>query len=257
MKIVTWNVNSIRVRLDRVKAFLSLAEPDVLCLQEIKSTDDLFPREEIEGLGYSVETFGQKTYNGVAIISKEKPKNVERGFPKDPVSDQARVISADIGGVHIVNVYVVNGEAVGTEKFDIKLKWLDALHGWIKKSFDPKMPTIILGDFNIAPEDRDVYDPDAWRGRVLFSEPEHERLQKFLDWGFVDLLRIHTKEGNHYSWWDYRHGAFARNMGLRLDLILGTQPVAKRCIGVEIDRDERKAGQTKPSDHVPVIATLE
>ncbi|MFH1131402.1 MAG: exodeoxyribonuclease III [Pseudomonadota bacterium] len=258
MKLITWNVNSVRVRLPRLLALLARHEPDVVCLQETKVQDEDFPRSEIEAAQYQVESFGQKAYNGVAILSKKAIKGLELGFEGNPVPEQARVISAEVAGVRIVNIYVVNGEEVGTEKFDLKLRWLDALRTWLERKHDPEQPLVMLGDFNIAPADLDVYDPEKWRGRVLFSEPEHQRLKTLLDWGLIDLLRVRDPVGVHYSWWDYRHGAFQRNWGLRIDLILGTQDIAKCCEKVEIDRAERKAttGEGKPSDHAPVIALL-
>ena len=258
MKVVTWNVNSVRTRLPRLLALLERHEPDVVCLQETKVTDGVFPREELEAAGWTLTAFGQKTYNGVAFLSREEPAAVERGFPDDPVPEQARVISADFGGLRVVDAYVVNGKAVGDEKYDIKLRWLDAFCAWIRGQHDPARPLIVVGDFNIAPEERDVHDPERWRGKVLCSDEERARLQGMLDWGLQDLQRLHTQEDGLYTWWDYRMGAFRRGWGLRIDLMLGTAPVAAACTGVEIDREERKesTGEGKPSDHAPVIATL-
>ncbi|MBC8330155.1 MAG: exodeoxyribonuclease III [Planctomycetes bacterium] len=258
MKVVTWNVNSIRTRLPRLLALLERHDPDVVCLQETKVVDEVFPRAEIEAAGWRVAAFGQKTYNGVAILAKEQPAGVAHGFPGDPVPEQARVISADCGGIRVVDAYVVNGKAVGDEKYDLKLRWLDAFGAWIRDQHDPQRPLLIVGDFNIAPEDRDVHDPERWKDKVLCSGPEREWLRGLLGWGLRDLQRLHTQEDGLYSWWDYRMGAFRRGWGLRIDLMLGTAPVAAACAAVEIDREERKetTGEGKPSDHAPVIAEI-
>lgn len=258
MRIITWNVNSARARLARLVALLERHEPDVVCLQETKSLDGAFPRGPIEALGYRAETFGQKTYNGVALLSRHPLENVERGFDGDPVPGEARVISADVGGVRVVNVYVVNGQAVGADKYFVKLDWLDALGDWIAKRHSPADSLLVAGDFNIAPDDRDVYSPELWHDRVLVSGPERERLQALLRWGLRDLLREQTDAPGVYTWWDYRSGAFRRDLGLRLDLMLGTAPVAERLRSLEVDREERakKKGQDSPSDHAPVILDL-
>jgi exodeoxyribonuclease-3 len=266
LKIITWNVNSVRTRMERVAALLERHDPDVLCLQEIKVVDDDFPAADFEDLGYSSAIHGQKTYNGVAILSREGIDDVVRGFPGDPVPDEARLIAgtlpgAAIGetdGLRLVNLYVVNGQSVGSDKYRLKLAWLDALIRWISESHDPEAPLLLVGDFNIAPEERDVHDPERWRGQVLFSDPERERLRRMLDWGLQDLQRVHTEKGGLFTWWDYRMGAFHRGWGLRIDLGLGTAPVARHLTEVAIDRDERKptSGEGKPSDHAPVIFTF-
>jgi exodeoxyribonuclease-3 len=259
MKVVTWNVNSIRTRIERVLALLERQRPDLLCLQETKVGDDEFPAREIAAVGYRCELFGQKGYNGVALLSRQPLSRVERGFAGDPAPDQARVIAGDLAGVKVVNLYVVNGESVGSEKYRLKLEWLDRLLAWLAATQRPAEPLLVLGDFNVAPEDRDVHDPELWRGQNLVSEPERERLRALLAWGLVDLLRRKSQEGGLFTWWDYRMGAFHRGWGLRIDLALGTAPVAQRLISVEIDRNERKptAGPGKPSDHAPVVVTLE
>jgi exodeoxyribonuclease-3 len=259
MKIVTWNVNSIRPRLERLKAFLERHQPDVVCLQETKVVDEDYPAAELEELGYHSQVFGQKTYNGVALLSRLPMSQVSRGFPGDPIPEQARVISAEVDGLRVVNLYVVNGQALDSPKFEIKLRWLDALHAWIEGELLPSgKPLILLGDFNIAPEDRDVHDPDKWRGKVHASEPERTRLHRLQDLGLADLLRLHLSDGGIYTWWDYRMGAFHRGWGLRIDLALGSPEVARRSQGVEIDREERKksTGEGSPSDHAPVLVTL-
>ena len=259
MKIITWNVNSIRTRLERVLALLERHQPDLLCLQETKVTDDVFPRDVIAEAGYRAEVFGQKTYNGVALLSREELSDVSRGIPGDPVPEQARAIHATIGDLRVMNLYVVNGKAVGDPKYDIKLSWLDALCGWITSEHRPQQKLLLVGDFNIAPEDRDVHDPERWKDKVLCSQPERDRLHTLLEWGTVDLFRLHEQGADFHTWWDYRMGAFPRGWGLRIDLALGTEPVANACRSVEIDRDERKesSGPGKPSDHAPVIVTLD
>jgi exodeoxyribonuclease-3 len=257
MRIVTWNVNSIRARLPRTLALLERHQPDLLCLQETKVTDELFPWAELAALGYHGAHLGQRGYNGVAMLSREPLAGVTKGFVGDP-TDQARVISAEIGGLRVTNLYVVNGEALTSPKYEVKLAWLTALSEWLRSEHDPGRPHLLVGDFNIAPEDRDVHDPELWRGRVLVSDPERERLRSLLDWGTTDLLRLRNQEGGIYTWWDYQQGAFHRGWGLRIDLALGTSPVAERLAAVTVDREERKAttGEGKPSDHAPVIVEL-
>lgn len=258
MKIITWNVNSVRQRLARIIALLERHEPDVLCLQETKTTDDAFPFLEIEALGYTCSVFGQAGRNGVALIAKDQIEGVTRGFPGDPVPEQARAISGTVGGIRMVNLYVVNGKTIDTPEYDTKLEWFDALTAWIKAEHDPERPLVVVGDFNVTPDDRDVHDPEAWRGQNLASEAERQRIRTLTDWGLVDLLRLHHAGPGPFTWWDYRMGALHRGWGLRIDLALGTRSVAERCIDVTVDRDERKptSGEGKPSDHAPVIVTF-
>lgn len=264
MKIITWNVNSIRTRLERLVALLERHQPDLVCLQETKVTDDLFPYAELEAAGYRAEVFGQKTYNGVALLSREPLADVERGFPENPVPEEARVIAGtlpagELGGLKVLNLYVVNGKAVGTDKYERKLLWLDRLTDWIRERRMCDEPFLVLGDFNIAPDDRDVWDPARWRGKILCSPPERERFGKLLDLGLADLFREVSDESGHFTWWDYRMGAFHRGWGLRIDLLLGSSHLAARPFTVETDREERKSssGPGKPSDHAPVIVTLD
>jgi exodeoxyribonuclease-3 len=254
MRITTWNVNSIRQRLDRVRAWLFAHQPDVACLQETKVVDDDFPRAPFEDLGYAVETFGQKTYNGVALLSRKPVTDVTRGFPGDADDAQRRMIAATVAGVRIVNVYVPNGEAPDSPKFAFKMEWLARLTDWLRAAAATTNSLVVLGDFNIAPEERDVHFLDEWRGHVHFHPREHEALAKIRAVGLEDVFRRHHEEGGHYSWWDYRGLAFPRNDGLRIDLILASAAVAQRSKGCEIDRPERKG--EKPSDHVPVTLTL-
>ncbi len=270
MKIITWNVNSVRTRLERISGLLAREAPDALCLQEIKVTEDDFPREPFEEAGYTCFVNGQKTYNGVAILlraetlaripgGEDKARaGLQRGFPGDPAQHQARVLSLMLGDLRLINVYVVNGKEVGHEYYDLKLRWLDALRSWIAGLLDSDEELVLCGDFNIAPEKRDVHDPEKWSDRVLCSEPERERFTAIQELGLLDLHRVCTRDDGVFTWWDYRQGSFARNWGLRIDLFLGNPSVANRVESVRVDRDERKktSGPGKPSDHAPVILKL-
>ncbi len=259
MRLVTWNVNSVKARLPRLLALLRRHQPDVVCLQELKATEEAFPHEALAGCGYQAAVHGQKAYNGVALLARAPLRDVQRGFPGDPAPEQARVISADVGGLRVCSLYVINGQEVGCEAYALKLAWLDALLAWLRRDHDPARPLVLAGDFNIIPDDRDAHDPERWRGQNLFSEPERERLRALLGWGLRDLLRQLTDAPGHFTWWDYRAGAFPRGWGLRIDLALATAPVAARCRAVEVDREERKksAGEGSPSDHAPLVVTLE
>lgn len=259
MRIVTWNVNSIRQRLPRLLALLERHEPDVVCLQETKVEDDVFPTMEIGAAGYDVATFGQRAYNGVAILSRVGLEGVRRGFDGDPAPEQSRVIAARTGDVDVVCVYVVNGKVVGDPAYQTKLAWLEAFRTWLAATYQPTDPVVACGDFNVAPDDRDVWDADLWRGKNLASEPERDRFRALLGWGLTDLGR--EAAGNvpgPFSFWDYTQGAFHRGWGLRIDLLLGSAPVLARLESVEVDREERKqtTGEGKPSDHAPVVVTL-
>jgi len=251
MKIATWNVNSLKVRLPQVLDWLAATEPDVLCLQETKLTDDNFPAAEIEATGYHAVFSGQKTYNGVAIISKGKADDIITDVPglDDP---QRRILGATIGGIRVLNLYVVNGQEVGSEKFAHKLSWLEKVTGHIREELKHHQRLVVLGDFNITPDDRDVYDPEAWRERILCSTPERTALQGILDLGMADTFRLFEQDAGSYSWWDYRAAAFRRNMGLRIDLILASPVLAKACVACDIDREPRRL--ERPSDHAPVVA---
>ncbi len=250
-KIATWNVNSLRVRLEQVIKWLTAEQPDVLVLQETKITDEQFPVEDIEAAGYQVVFSGQKTYNGVAIISKSKPKDIVTDLPEldDP---QRRILAATINDIRILNLYVVNGSQVGSEKFAYKLDWLDKVTHWVATQLENHTKFIILGDFNIAPSDRDVHNPKAWKERILCSTPERDALNALLKLGFVDSFRLFEQNDHIWSWWDYRGSAFQKNMGLRIDLILSSLLLSERCTACFIDKEPR--GWQRPSDHAPVIA---
>jgi exodeoxyribonuclease-3 len=255
MKIATWNVNSITARLPLVKQWLEAARPDVLCLQELKCIDEKFPAEQFAELGYKSEVFGQRTYNGVAILSRAACTDVQRGFPDDEEGAQARLIAATVEGVRVVNVYIPNGQFVGSDKYRFKLEWMQRLRRFFDKDYKRSELVLLCGDFNVAPEERDVHDPAAWEGHVLFSKPERAALEKIRGWGFEDSFRLHTEEGGHYSWWDYRQGSFRRNAGMRIDHILVSEPLARKCTESWIDKEPRT--WERPSDHTPVIGAFD
>jgi exodeoxyribonuclease-3 len=253
MKLVTWNVNSLKVRLPQVLQWLETNPVDVLCLQETKLTDDKFPQAEIEAAGYRVAFSGQKTYNGVAILSRHAIENVQKNNPLfDDV--QQRIIAATIQDMRIVCAYVPNGQALDSEKYPYKLSWLASLQEWIKQEMSTHASLALLGDYNIAPEDRDVYDPAAWEGQNLVSPPERAALQALLDLGLKDSFRMFDQAEKSFSWWDYRQLGFRLNKGVRIDHILLSAQLASRCTSCIIDKTPRKWEQ--PSDHAPVIATL-
>lgn len=252
MMIATWNVNSVRVRLPRVTEWLAAVRPDVLCLQETKVVDEDFPFEPFTELGYQVEVFGQKTYNGVAILSKSPMTDVSRGLPGDGPDDQKRVIEATIDGVRVVNLYVVNGKEPGTEHFAFKMDWLKRLRTHLDESLTPDRDVVVLGDINITPDDRDVYDPEKLKGTIHCTEEERAALRHVLDFGLTDAFRLHHDEAGLYSWWDFRGGMFQRGLGMRIDLIMVTKSLAKRCVMCEVDKTARDG--EKPSDHAPVLA---
>lgn len=251
MKIATWNVNSLKVRLPQVLDWMAGVAPDVLALQETKLTDENFPALDMEAAGYHAVYAGQKTYNGVALLSREPAQDVARDVPglDDP---QRRVIAATCGGVRIVNLYVVNGQEVGSEKYAYKLRWLDAVRAWIAEEITRYPEMVVVGDFNIAPDDRDVHDPEAWHGRILCSEPERDALGALLALGLSDVFREFPQPERTYSWWDYRAAAFRRNLGLRIDLILASEALRARAQRCEVDTGPRRL--ERPSDHAPVLA---
>ncbi len=254
MKIASWNVNSLRVRLPHVLDWLDAHQPDVLGLQELKMPDEAFPRDAIAELGYHAVGYGQKTYNGVALLSREEPDNVTTGLPGYP-DEQRRVIAAEYNGVRVINLYVPNGQAVGSDKYAYKLAWLDALHTWLTEVLAENHDIVVMGDFNIAPADRDTHDPDAWRDKILCSENERARLQNIEALGFTDTFRLFDQPDDSFSWWDYRAAAFRRKLGMRIDLILASTPMAERCSASDIDPEPRKL--ERPSDHAPVFAVFD
>ncbi|MGV6818784.1 MAG: exodeoxyribonuclease III [Thiotrichales bacterium] len=252
MKIASWNVNSLRVRLPQVLEWLSTSEVDVLALQETKLPDEQFPIEDIEAAGYRVCFSGQKTYNGVALLSREHEITEIVTDVPDLEDPQRRILGATINGVRILNLYVVNGQEVGSEKYAYKLDWLDKVTRFVEQDLKQHDRYVILGDFNIAPDDRDVYDPEAWKDRILCSDPERKGLERLLDLGFKDSFRLFEQEEGVFSWWDYRQVAFRRNRGLRIDLILASEALASSCTASYVDRVPR--GWDRPSDHAPVVA---
>lgn len=254
MKLGTWNVNSLKVRLPQVLQWLADNPVDVLCLQETKLTDDKFPVAEIEAAGYQVAFTGQKTYNGVAILSRHPIADVCKNNPMFE-DDHQRIIAATIAGMRIVCAYVPNGQSVDSDKYQYKLKWLGAFQAWISDELKKHPNLAILGDYNIAPDDRDVHDPVLWKDQVLCSEPERAAFQRLCSLNLKDSFRLFEQPEKLYSWWDYRQLAFRRNTGLRIDHILLSEPLAARCTACVIDKAPRKWEQ--PSDHTPVVATLD
>jgi len=255
MKIATWNVNSLKVRLPHLLRWLADNPVDVLCLQETKLTDDKFPTAEINEAGYQVVFSGQKTYNGVAILARQPITDVVRNNPRF-ADEQQRILAATVGGVRFICAYVPNGQAVDTDKYVYKLAWLASLREWLEEEMrtHAEQGLAILGDYNIAPEDRDVHDPQAWAGQVLCSDKERAALTALMDLGLTDSYRMFEQLEKSFSWWDYRMLGFQKNKGLRIDHILLSDALAKRCVACTIDRAPRKWEQ--PSDHAPVVATL-
>ena len=253
MKLVTWNINSLNVRLPRVLDWLAQNQPDVLCLQELKLEDHRYPRAELEAAGYQSHVFGQKTYNGVAILAREGVRvgDVATGM-KGFDDEQKRVIAATVEGVRIVCAYVPNGQSVDSDKYAYKLRWCAAAESYLRDAIGTFPDVAFLGDMNIAPEPRDVHDPAAWEGQVLFSVPERAAFARWIGLGLEDTFRRFDQPPKTFSWWDYRMLAFPKNMGLRIDHILATPALAARCVSCTIDRNERKG--EKPSDHAPVVA---
>lgn len=254
LTIATWNVNSIKARLPRVVDWLGRNKPDVVCLQELKCVDADVPLIELESLGYRVAAHGQKTYNGVALLSLSPLEDVRRGFNDGGDDSASRFISARIAGVTVMSAYIPNGQEVGSPKYAYKLEWLSRLRKFLDANYRSSDRLVLAGDFNVAPEDRDVHDPSAWRGQILFSEPEKEALKTVCDFGLSDTFRKHHAGTGLYSWWDYRMLAFPKNRGLRIDFVLASSPMLEACVGADIARDERKG--ERPSDHAPVLATF-
>ena len=254
MKIASWNVNSLNVRLPHLEEWLKLRAPDVVALQETKLEDSRFPDDVLAALGYRSVFAGQKTYNGVAILSRESASEVQIGIPGF-ADEQKRAIAATVGGVRIVNLYVVNGQSVGTDKYQYKLRWLEAVHDWLAAELQRHPQLVVMGDFNIAPDRRDVHDPVVWNDdSILTSTAERAALQRLHGLGLHDSFRLHSADGGHFSWWDYRAAAFRRNLGLRIDLLLISEALKMRCTHSSIDREPRS--WDRPSDHAPVMIEL-
>lgn len=253
MKLATWNVNSLKVRLPHLLDWLQAVQPDVVCLQELKLEDVKFPHAEIAAAGYSAAVSGQKTYNGVAILSRSAPADVKVGLPGFE-DEQKRVISATIEGVRVVCLYAPNGQALDSDKYEYKLRWYAALRDWLAAEGEIHPRLAVLGDLNIAPEDRDVHDPKAWEGQVHVSAPERAAFAALLSLGLRDSFRLFEQPDKSYSWWDYRMMGFRRNAGLRIDFVLLSAQLAARCTACTIDKAPRRL--ERPSDHTPVVAEL-
>lgn len=254
MKLATWNINSLAVRLPQVLDWLAANPVDVLALQETKLVDEKFPRAEIEAAGYRVQSHGQKTYNGVALLSRAEAQDVVKNIPghADP---QARVIAGTVDGVRVIGAYMPNGQAPGTDKFEYKMQWLRALRDWVEGELAVHPRLVLMGDYNIAPEDRDVYDPELWRGQILCTDEERTHFDKLIALGLHDAFRLFEQPEKSWSWWDYRNLAFRRNQGLRIDHILVADALRPRVSACQIDKQPRK--NERPSDHAPVVVTLD
>lgn len=252
MKIATWNVNSILIRLEQVIKWLAQTDTDVLCIQETKCPDDKFPAAEIKMYGYNSAFFGEKSYNGVAILSKHPIENVRYNMPDDDENAAKRLISAKILGVDIINVYVPNGTELWSDKYHFKLDWLLRLRKFLDSNFDKGKDVLLCGDFNVASDERDVWSVEAWEGKLHFSKPERAAIEHVRKWGFVDLYRKINGDKKEFSWWNYREAGFLKNQGLRIDFIWASESLASRCVNCWIDKNPR--GWERPSDHAPVIA---
>jgi exodeoxyribonuclease III len=254
MRLATWNVNSLKVRLPHLLDWLGRAGPDIACLQETKTEDANFPLAELQAAGYQAVYCGQKAYNGVAILARSQPLEVQHGIPNF-ADDPKRVIAATVDGLRVVCLYAPNGQAVGSDKYQYKLRWYDALTAWLLQELERHRELAVLGDLNVAPEDRDVHDPKRWAGQIHVSEPERAAMRKVIEEvGLVDAFRLFEHPDKEFSWWDYRLAAFQRNWGLRIDHILLSPELAQRCLACTIDKSPRRL--ERPSDHAPVIAEL-
>jgi len=253
LKLATWNVNSLTVRLPHVLDWLGANQPDVLCLQETKQEDSKFPYTALKEAGYNAVHNGQKTYNGVAILSPHPIESVHLDLP-DYADTQKRIIAASIQGIRVICAYIVNGQAVDSDKYQYKLEWLNVLQNWLRAELGAHERLVLLGDYNIAPDDRDCHDPEAWQGQVLVSPAERAAFQQLLDLGLHDSFRLFNEQAGQFSWWDYRMAAFRRNMGMRIDHILVSNALKPLCEACVIDKTPRKL--ERPSDHTPVVLTL-
>lgn len=254
MLLVTWNVNSILARLPVVMRWLDAVKPDVVCMQETKCTDDKFPTLVFQERGYQCQLFGQQSYNGVAILTRRAWETSHRGYPGDDETAQSRLITSCVEGIQIINVYIPNGQAVGSDKYEMKLAWMKRLRQFLDEHYDRTKPVLLCGDFNVAPEDRDVHDVRLWQGRIMFSDRERATLQEIKEWGFTDAFRLHDEASWKFTWWDYRAGAFRRNLGLRIDHIWISDPLVSRSVRTWIDTEPRT--WEKPSDHAPMITEI-
>jgi len=252
-RLATWNVNSLKVRLPHLVAWLAEHQPDAMCLQETKTVDENFPAAALQAAGYRAVFSGQKTYNGVAILARTEPVEVQSGIPGF-TDELKRIIAATVGGVRVVSVYVPNGQALDSEKYQYKLRWFAALREHLAAELQQHSRLVVAGDFNVAPEDRDVHDPKRWEGEIHVSPPERAAFRALLDLGFADAFRLFPQPEKSFSWWDYRLKAFERGWGLRIDEILLSRELAARCVASSIDKGPR--GRERPSDHAPVIADL-
>ena len=253
MKIATWNVNSLGVRLPQLLDWLGVHQPDVLCLQETKLTDDKFPLAEFTAVGYLAEWHGQKTYNGVALLTRVAAVDVVKNIP-DFDDPQARVIAGTVGGVRVIGAYMPNGQAPDSDKFVYKMRWLEALHAWVAQELAQHARVVLVGDYNIAPEDRDVHDPVLWAGQILCTPQERAHFQSLVGLGLHDAFRLFEQPPKSWSWWDYRNLAFRKNQGLRIDHILVSDELKPFVTACVIDKLPRK--NERPSDHAPVMVTL-
>lgn len=253
MKFATWNVNSLNVRLPHVLDWLNATQPDVLCLQETKQEDSKFPYEALREIGYNAIHIGQKTYNGVAIVSRHSLAEVQQNIPAFE-DDQQRVIAATIHDMRVVCAYIPNGQALDSDKYQYKLRWLNALQSWLKEELSRYPKLLLLGDYNIAPEDQDCHDPAAWVGQVLVSDPERAAFKQLLSLGLHDSFRLFEQPEKSFSWWDYRMAGFRRNLGMRIDHILVSEALKAQCAAAYIDKAPRKL--ERPSDHTPVVLEL-
>ncbi|MGO9829636.1 MAG: exodeoxyribonuclease III [Myxococcaceae bacterium] len=252
LTIASWNINSVRARVERLEAYLASRKPDVLCLQELKCTEEQFPKEVVERLGYQAAVYGQRTYNGVAILSTTPLEKVERGLPLAEDEAEARVLAATVQGVRVMSVYAPNGQRVDSEAYQGKLAFYARLRRALDVRYQDEPSLVLCGDFNVAPEERDVWDPVLWEGQTLFSLKERAALKELLAFGLTDTFRLHHPEAGRYSWWDYRMLGFPKNHGLRIDALYATPALAARCEAADIDREARKG--KLPSDHAPVWA---
>lgn len=253
MKVASWNINSLRKRQDRLLAWLESTQPDVVCLQETKCTDEQFPALGLQAAGYHAAYHGEKSYNGVAILSKTAPTEIRASLGHEVADSQTRVIAATVNGIRVYSIYVPNGQAIGSSAYEYKLKWFSRLRDCLAREKSERI--VVAGDLNVAPEDVDVHDPDLWRGAIMCSEEERAALHKVCKVGFSDTLRLHHKEAGLFSWWDYRMLSFPKNRGLRIDAILASASLSKKCAAAGIDREMRKGKE--PSDHAPVWAEFE